>query len=135
LIAVPALADNCTDLTKLTPPDASITAATMETGSFESPMDGLGNTTKVATAFCRVTGVAKSEPSSSIGFEVWLPASDKWNGRMLASGNLGHSGAANYPALNDALNRLLREARQPRLLLGLLARRRHRARHGAALPG
>src|SRR6185312_7060474 len=34
-----------------------------------------------------------------------LPAGDKWNGRMLASGDLGQSGAPNYPALNDALTR------------------------------
>jgi len=74
-------------------------------GSFESPADGLGNTTKVTLPFCRVVGFAKSEPASQIGFEVWLPPPDKWNGRMLASGNLGHSGVPNYPSLNDALTR------------------------------
>ena len=105
MIATPALADNCTDLTKLTPPDASVTAATMETGAFESPLDGIGLTTKVTEAFCRVTGIARSEPASSIGFELWLPPADKWNGRMLASGGLGTSGAVIYPALNDALTR------------------------------
>jgi hypothetical protein len=105
MIATPALADTCTDLTKLTPPDASVTAATMETGAFESPMDGIGLTTKVTETFCRVTGIARSEPASSIGFELWLPPADKWNGRMLASGGLGTSGAVIYPALNDALTR------------------------------
>ena len=103
LVAGPALADTCTDLTKLTPPDATITTATLETGAFESPKDGIGMTTKVAETFCRVTGVARSEPTSSIGFELWLPPADKWNGRMLASGGLGTSGAVIYPAMNDAL--------------------------------
>lgn len=105
LIAAPALADNCTDLTKLTPPDATVTAATVETGNFESPPDGIGATTKVTVPFCRVTGVAKSEPASSIGFELWLPPADTWNGRMLASGGLGTSGVPIYPSLNDALTR------------------------------
>jgi hypothetical protein len=105
LIAAPAFADNCTDLTKAMAPNATVTAATAQTGSFESPKDGIGNTTKVTLQFCRVEGIAKSEAASSIGFELWLPPADKWNGRMLASGDLGQSGAPNYPALNDALQR------------------------------
>ena len=62
----------------------------METGAFELPLDGIGLTTKVTETFCRVTGIATSEPASSIGFELWLPPADKWNGRMLASGGLVH---------------------------------------------
>jgi feruloyl esterase len=77
----------------------------MQTGAFESPQDGIGMTTKVSETFCRVTGVARSEPTSTIGFELWLPPADKWNGRMLASGGLGTSGAVIYPAMNDALTR------------------------------
>ena len=104
-LAVPATATSCGDLTKIAPPDATITSAKEETGSFESPEDGLGNTTKVTVPFCRIVGIAKSEPISRIGFELWLPPEDKWNGRMLASGNLGHSGVPIYPSLNDALTR------------------------------
>ena len=77
----------------------------METGAFELPIDGIVLTTKVTETFCRVTGIARSEPASSIGFELWLPPADKWNGRMLASGGFGTSGAVIYPALNDALTR------------------------------
>jgi feruloyl esterase len=105
IAATPALADTCTDLANLTPPDATVTSATVETGAFESPPDGIGNTTVVTETFCRVTGIAKSEPASRIGFELWLPPADTWNGRMLASGGLGTSGAVIYPALNDALTR------------------------------
>jgi len=103
--ASPAPAAECASLAKLALPDGSVTSATMQTGSFESPKDGIGNTTKVTAPFCRVEGIVKSEAASSIGFELWLPAADKWNGRMLASGDLGQSGAPNYPALNDALTR------------------------------
>ncbi len=103
--AGPSMAASCGDLTKIAPPDAVITSATEETGAFESPADGLGNTTKVTVPFCRIVGIARSEPASSIRFELWLPPADKWNGRMLASGDLGHSGAPIYPSLNDALTR------------------------------
>ena len=95
-LGVPAMATTCRDLTKIAPPDATISSATEETGSFESPKDGLGNTTKVTVPFCRIVGIAKSEPTSSIGFELWLPPEDKWNGRMLASGNLAIRG---YPSI------------------------------------
>jgi feruloyl esterase len=105
LIAGPAFAGDCAGLAKLGAPNATVTSATPETGSFESPKDGIGNTTKVTVPFCRVQGIAKSEAASSISFELWLPPAEKWNGRMLASGDLGQSGAPNYPALNDALTR------------------------------
>jgi hypothetical protein len=36
-LAGPATATSCGDLTKIAPPDATITSATEETGSFESP--------------------------------------------------------------------------------------------------
>lgn len=104
-LAVPAMAISCGDLARIAPPDATITSVTEEKGSFESPNDGIGNTTNVTVPFSRIVGVAKSEPTSSIGFELWLPPADKWNGRMLASGNLGHSGVPTYPSLNDALTR------------------------------
>jgi feruloyl esterase len=105
VLILPAAAATCADLSKISPPDATIVSAAAEAGSFESPKDGLGNTTKVILPFCRVVGVAKSESASSIGFELWLPPAEKWNGRMLASGDLGHSGAPIYPSLNDALTR------------------------------
>jgi Tannase and feruloyl esterase len=104
-LAVPAMATSCGDLSNIAPPEATIISATEETGSFESPKDGLGNTTRVTVPFRRVVGIAKSEAASSIGFELWLPPAAKWNGRMLASGNLGHSGVPIYPSLNDALTR------------------------------
>jgi Tannase and feruloyl esterase len=100
-----ALAANCADMVKFVPPHAQITATSAEGGNFTSPKDGIGNTTKVTLSFCRITGVAHSVPGSEIHFEVWLPPADKWNGRMLTSGDLGHSGVPNYPAMNDALTR------------------------------
>jgi hypothetical protein len=104
-LTLPAAAATCADLSKFSPPNSAIVSASKETRSFESAKDGLGNTTKVTLPFCRVVGIAKSESASKIGFELWLPPTDKWNGRMLASGNLGHSGVPIYPSMNDALTR------------------------------
>src|SRR5581483_9140725 len=42
---------------------------------------------------------------SSIGFELWLPPANGWNGRLLASGDLGFSGAPNFPGMLVALTR------------------------------
>src|ERR1700735_4732639 len=88
-LAVPAMATSCGDLTNFAPPGAKITSATEEAGSFESPKDAICKPTKVAVPFCRFVGMAKSEPTTSSGFELWLPPAVQWNGRMLASGNLG----------------------------------------------
>jgi hypothetical protein len=105
LIAGRAGAVECTDLKRVVSPNTQVTSAAPESGSFQTPKDGLGNTTKVTLPFCRVTGVAHSVPGSDIHFEVWLPPADKWIGGMLTSGDLGHSGAPNYPSMNDGLER------------------------------
>jgi feruloyl esterase len=55
-------------------------------------------------AFCRVVATAKPTADSSIGIEVWLPASS-WNGKFLAVGSGGWGGAFAYDAMGDALKR------------------------------
>ena len=54
-------------------------------------------------AFCRVAGVSRPEPGSEIGFEVWLPAPDAWNGRFQGIGSGGSAGAIRYPQLAAAV--------------------------------
>ena len=98
-------AAECSALKGFVSPHAEVTSAAVENGGFQSPKDGLGNTTSVTLPFCRVTGIAQSVPGSNIHFEVWLPPSGRWNGGMLTSGDLGHSGAPNYPSMNDGLER------------------------------
>jgi feruloyl esterase len=53
-------------------------------------------------AFCRVVATARPTADSSIGIEVWLPASG-WNGKFLAVGSGGWGGAIAYDAMGDAL--------------------------------
>ena len=75
------------------------------TPPFTSPVNSLGATTTVLVPFCRVVGIEAPTSDSNIGFELWLPPAEGWNGRLLASGDLGFSGASNYPGMLVALMR------------------------------
>lgn len=55
----------------------------------------------VRTRFCRVEGTIEDE----IGFELWLPETKAWNGRMLGVGNGGFAGFFRYEALARGVNR------------------------------
>jgi feruloyl esterase len=46
-------------------------------------------------AFCRVVAVATPTPDSQIGIEIWLPL-QRWNGRLLGTGNGGGAGRIAY---------------------------------------
>lgn len=54
-------------------------------------------------AFCRVAGVSRPEAGSEIGFEVWLPGPEAWNGRFQGIGSGGSAGAIRYPQLAAAV--------------------------------
>jgi feruloyl esterase len=55
----------------------------------------------VGAAFCRVRGVIEQE----IGFELWLPEADQWNGKLLAAGVGGEAGTFNYADLARGVRR------------------------------
>jgi feruloyl esterase len=52
-------------------------------------------------SFCRVEGIIERE----IGFELWLPAADAWNHRLLVGGVGGQAGSLNYYELVRGLSR------------------------------
>ena len=60
--------------------------------------------------FCRVQGLSKPSPDSSIFFELWLPETATWNGRFLSTGEGGFAGTPNYTrnGLDGAMDELLR---------------------------
>jgi feruloyl esterase len=87
--ALPAPAASCESLAKLSLPDTTITAAQHAT-------EGL--------ALCRVEATLKPTSDSHIKIEVWLPDST-WNGKYMAVGNGGWSGALNYKAMAEAVRR------------------------------
>lgn len=56
------------------------------------PHDGIGGvkgSARVSVAFCRLQGVIEQE----IGFELWLPLPQHWNGQMLGAGVGGQAGS------------------------------------------
>lgn len=63
-------------------------------GVWNTPPSAHGART-VDRAFCRVVGVT----APAIGFEVWMPPADKWNGKFNGVGNGALAGGINYPAM------------------------------------
>ena len=56
------------------------------------PPASLGTPAPVNIPFCRVEGVIEQR----IGFELWLPPSARWNGRLLGAGVGGDAGVFNF---------------------------------------
>ena len=98
-----ARAADCPNLKDHAPPDAEVTAATLQpAGAFEIPPElGPARTVQIP-AFCRVRGVLHPAPDSQIAFEVWLPAQG-WNGRFQGVGNGGFAGSIGYSGLVAAV--------------------------------
>jgi feruloyl esterase len=98
--ATPATAATCTNLSGLTLPDTTITAAqSVAAGTYTAP-DGEGFTDM--PAFCRVAATLTPTPDSNIKVEVWMRYSG-WNGRYLGLGNGGIGGIIVYSGLAGAL--------------------------------
>jgi hypothetical protein len=98
-----AAQDNCANLATRAPPDAVITAATLQQpGPFVIPPELGPARTVQLPAHCRVQGVLRPTPDSNIVFEVWLPV-DGWNGRFLGIGNGGFAGSIGYAGLAAAV--------------------------------
>jgi feruloyl esterase len=103
--AQPASGLSCAELTTVRIPDVRVVRSSMvvpdpvwlaplptQTDRFRAP---------VRAAFCRVEGMIEDE----IGFELWLPESADWNGRMLGVGNGGFAGFFRYESLARGVNR------------------------------
>jgi len=53
----------------------------------------------VTVPFCRIAGYSEPAKDSHIGFEIWLPRADHWNGKYLGIGTPGFVGFISYRAL------------------------------------
>ncbi len=110
LAAVSASArQSCESLASIQMPHVTITSAEAidppweipaTSGAFGTPA---GQTVNVS--FCRVEGFSAPTGDSHIGFEVWLPLADAWNGRLLAVGNPGFIGGVARGALSGIVQR------------------------------
>src|SRR5215813_6545381 len=85
--ATPAAAAACASLAQLVLPDAMITAAAPDGGTF-------GN----LPGFCRVAATLTPTLDSNIKIEVWMPFS-AWNRKFLGLGNGGFGGTFQYDVL------------------------------------
>ena len=93
----------CASLAALTIPNVTIKSATpMPAGAFTPPG---AQSALTLPAFCRVEATARPTSDSDIRFEVWIPPTEAWNGKLEAVGNGGYSGAIGYTAMAAALRR------------------------------
>lgn len=89
-VSAQALGD-CAALRSLTLPEAVVLeAGEQPAGRFAA--DGAAPV-EVNVPFCRVLVSARPTPDSDIRIEVWLPARERWNGRMWGAGNPGFAGS------------------------------------------
>ena len=103
ILAVPAAADKCSDLSNLVLPEVtSITATSVAANTFSPPppFPGLPPGPPVPVAFCRVQIVVEPQ----INIEVWLPEPENWNHRFQAVGGGSYAGMISYSALAQAVS-------------------------------
>ena len=87
-------------------PSASIenarvrTAELLPAGSFTPP--GSRAALESLPQFCRVQAHVSASTDSLINFEVWVP--DKWNGKIVVTGNGGYSNVPNYRDMASAMS-------------------------------
>ncbi len=99
-----AFADSaCKTLQQAESPGMTITSALDQpAGTLQLPD---GKSVADLPAFCRVSGRLAPSSDSDIGFEMWLPPADAWNGKTMVVGNGGYVGAIRYDELEPALRR------------------------------
>lgn len=80
-------------------------ARVIETNRVDAPltvnsvMSGPVGSVTVKVPFCRVRGIIAPTADSNIGFEVWLPLREHWNGRYEGVGDGGFAGFPVYSAM------------------------------------
>jgi len=86
---------SCGDLKNLKLDHAEIVSAVaVESGPLKVPSDSPFKGPDVtAPRHCEVNGVARPTSDSEIGFILWLPSADAWNGKYMQRGNGGWAGS------------------------------------------
>lgn len=106
-----AIGATCVSLSSLNLPYTTISLAQqVAAGEFMPAQEARGRAriepakAKNLPSFCRVAAEIRPVPDSEIKIEVWMPLSS-WNGKFMAVGNLGWSGAISYNAMAEMLSR------------------------------
>jgi len=108
--SVPANAQqSCQNLKSVRMQNVTITSAVAITPPWEIPptsgMFGTPKGQRVNVSFCRVEGFSAPTSDSHIGFEIWLPLAEEWNGKLLAVGNPGFIGGVSRGALAEIVQK------------------------------
>jgi Tannase and feruloyl esterase len=99
-----AAGPSCESLATLALPDAHITTAeTVAAGKFQPPAGRSNNVYTSLPEFCRVAATLTPSSDSDIKVEIWLPAAERWNGKLQAVGNGGWAGFVSYVSLAQAV--------------------------------
>jgi hypothetical protein len=96
-----AHAATCEDLAKSRLKDAKVTDARAFAAGAPVEINGFGiPALPTAKAFCRVQATLTPVAGSEIRVEVWLPRTEAWNGKLMASGSGGYGGSLGPPRLS-----------------------------------
>ena len=90
-------------VTKASLVTAPMTAAQARDTAVGAKTSGGGNGAATKVTFCRVEVTTTPAPGAEIKTEVWLPEPDKWNGKLLGTGNGGAAGSINHGTLVGGL--------------------------------
>jgi len=94
----------CEQLKSLKLADASVTSVeSVAPGPFGNSGGPPAATPLLLPGYCRAAMTLKPSSDSDIQIEIWLPASNAWNGKYLAVGGGGWVGSLNYGAMALAL--------------------------------
>jgi feruloyl esterase len=97
---------SCNELTNLSIPNTSVTAATPVTaGATVTTATSATATVTAPVDFCRVQITLTPVDGSTIQMEVWLPPPSAWDGRFQGTGNGGFQGTISISELAAAVAR------------------------------
>ena len=83
-----------------------LTASFLPGGELQQPGSGTSKRpTLQLPAHCAIRTAVATSSDSAVTSEIWLPAPDAWNGKLLATGNGGYSSALSLPEMADGLQR------------------------------
>jgi len=95
----------CAALSALQHSGWHVESSEWQPAGFVPPKNFLGESAPTTRSMCRVVALGTPSSSSAIGFEVWLPEPDQWNGKLLGLGTGSFLGAIAYELLEDGIRR------------------------------